>query len=78
MVYLPFLDILRACSGSEGEQEALIRKTITERVLKLDEISKEFFSAPGLSFLKVEDEGYLKFEPKQRRKECLRPSETFS
>jgi hypothetical protein len=69
IVYLPFLDILRSYFGiSEGEREAIIRKRITERVLKFDEKLKGILSPlQDLLSLRVDDEAYLKLEPKARR-----------
>ena len=69
MGYLPFLDILRAYFGiKEGEREAIIKKRIVERVLKLDQNLKGILPPlQDLLSLKVEDEGYLKLEPKGRR-----------
>ena len=69
MAYLPLLDILRSYFGiKEGEQEFLIQRKMKERVRKLDEKLQSILSPlQDLLSLKVEDEQYLKLEPKQRR-----------
>jgi class 3 adenylate cyclase/tetratricopeptide (TPR) repeat protein len=69
MAYLPFLDILRSYFEiKEGEQELLIKRKMRERVRKLDEELQSILPPlQDLLSLKVEDEEYLKLEPKQRR-----------
>jgi tetratricopeptide (TPR) repeat protein len=69
MPYLPFLDILRSFFGIvEGEREVPIRKRITERVLQLDEKLRSILPpVQDLLSLKVEDEEYLKLEPKLKK-----------
>jgi class 3 adenylate cyclase len=73
MSYLPFLDILRSYFGiKEGEREAIIKKGIAERVLKLEEKLKAILTPlQDLLSLKVEDEGYLELEPKGRREKIF-------
>jgi tetratricopeptide (TPR) repeat protein len=69
MAYLPFLDILRSYFEiHEEDREFLRRKKMAERVVQLDEKLKSILSPlQDLLSLKVEDEGYLKLEPKQKR-----------
>ena len=69
MAYLPILDILRSWFGIvEGEREYVIRKRVAEKILKLDEKLQAILPPlQDLLSLKVEDEQYLKLEPKQRR-----------
>jgi class 3 adenylate cyclase/tetratricopeptide (TPR) repeat protein len=69
MAYLPFLDILRSYFGiHEEDREFQRRKKMAERVLQLNEKLKPILSPlQDLLSLKVEDEGYLKLEPKQKR-----------
>jgi len=69
IAYLPILDILRSYFGiKEGEREFVIRRRMTETILQLDEKLKPILSPlQDLLSLKVEDEAYLKLEPKQRR-----------
>jgi len=69
MAYLPILDILRSYFGVvEGENEIVIRKRMGERVFQLDEKLQGILTPlHDLLSLKVEDEAYLKLEPKQRR-----------
>jgi class 3 adenylate cyclase/tetratricopeptide (TPR) repeat protein len=69
MAYLPFLDILRSYFEiKEGEQEFLIKRKMKERVRKFDEKLPSILSPlQDLLSLKVEDEQYVKLEPKQRR-----------
>jgi class 3 adenylate cyclase/tetratricopeptide (TPR) repeat protein len=69
MAYLPFLDILRSYFEiHEEDREFLRRKKMAERVIQLNEKLKPILSPlQDLLSLKVEDEGYLKLEPKQKR-----------
>jgi tetratricopeptide (TPR) repeat protein len=69
MAYLPILDILRSYfEVKEGEQEFLIKRKMKERVRKFDEKLQSILSPlQDLLSLKVEDEEYVKLEPKQRR-----------
>jgi class 3 adenylate cyclase/tetratricopeptide (TPR) repeat protein len=69
MPYLPILDILRSFFEiKEGEREAVIRRHLQERVLGLDEtLLGTLPPLQDLLSLKVEDEAYLKLEPKERR-----------
>jgi class 3 adenylate cyclase/tetratricopeptide (TPR) repeat protein len=69
MAYLPILDILRSYFGIvEGENEIVIRKRMGERVFELDEKLQGILTPlHDLLSLKVDDEAYLKLEPKQRR-----------
>lgn len=69
MPYLPILDVLRSYFGIvEGERETIIRKRVAERVLKLDKkLVRTLPPLQDLLSLKVEDEGYLKLDPKKRR-----------
>ena len=69
MPYLPILDLLRSYFEiREGEREMVIRKRVKERILGLDEKLQGIISPiQDLLSLKVEDEVYLKLEPKQRR-----------
>ena len=69
MAYLPVLDVLRSYFGvKEGEQEAVVRKRMAERILTLDKkLEPTLTPLQDILSLKVEDEGYLKLEPRQRR-----------
>jgi class 3 adenylate cyclase/tetratricopeptide (TPR) repeat protein len=69
MAYLPFLDILRSYFEiHEEDREFIRRKKMAERVIQLDEKLNPILSPlQDLLSLKVEDEGYLKLEPKQKR-----------
>jgi class 3 adenylate cyclase/tetratricopeptide (TPR) repeat protein len=69
MAYLPFLDILRSYFEiHEEDREFIRRKKMAERVLQLDEKLKPILSPlQDLLSLKVEDDNYLKLEPKQKR-----------
>jgi class 3 adenylate cyclase len=69
MAYLPFLDILRSYFQiREEDREVLRRKKMAEKVAQLDEKLKPILSPlQDLLSLKVEDENYLKLEPKVRR-----------
>jgi predicted ATPase len=69
MPYLPILDILRSYFEiKEGDLEFILKKKMEEKVLELDEGLKKglpFFQ--DLLSVKVDDEEYLKLEPKQKR-----------
>jgi predicted ATPase/class 3 adenylate cyclase len=69
MSYLPILDILRSfLEIKEGDPEHLIKEKMEDRVTQLDENLKA--SLPPLQdllSLKVEDEAYLRLDPKQKR-----------
>jgi class 3 adenylate cyclase/tetratricopeptide (TPR) repeat protein len=73
MAYLPLLDILRSYFEiKEGEQEFLIKKKMKEKIFQVDEKLKTVFPPfQELLSLKVEDEVYLKLEPKQKREKIF-------
>jgi class 3 adenylate cyclase/tetratricopeptide (TPR) repeat protein len=73
MPYLPILDILRSFFEiKEGERELVIRKRLKERILGLDEKLQGCIPPiQDLLSLKVEDEAFLKLEPKQRREKVF-------
>jgi predicted ATPase len=73
MPYLPILDLLRSYFEiREGEREMVIRKRVKERILGLDQKPQGIISPiQDLLSLKVEDEVYLKLEPKQRREKVF-------
>ncbi|MBI4767029.1 MAG: guanylate cyclase, partial [Deltaproteobacteria bacterium] len=56
----------------EGEREMVLRKRVRERILELDRKLEGIISPiQDLLSLKVEDEAYLKLEPKQRREKVF-------
>lgn len=69
MAYLPILDILRSHFDiKEGDREYLIKKKMEEKVSQLDaELKVAIPPFHELLSLKVDDEAYLKLEPKQKR-----------
>lgn len=73
MPYLPILDILRSFFEiKEGERELVVRKRLKERILGLDEKLQGCIPPiQDLLSLKVEDEAFLKLEPKQRREKVF-------
>ena len=73
MAYLPILDILRSYFAiKEGEREFLIKKKIKEKIFHLDEKLKSVLPpVEELLSLKVDDEPYLKLEPKQKREKAF-------
>ena len=73
MAYLPLLDILRSYFGiKEGEQEFPIKKKMNEKIFELDEKLKTvLLPFQELLSLKVEEETYLKLEPKQKREKIF-------
>ena len=73
MSYLPILDILRSYFDiKEGEREFVIKKKIKDKTLELDE-KLEGVIPPfqELLSLKVDDEAYLKIEPKEKREKTF-------
>jgi class 3 adenylate cyclase/tetratricopeptide (TPR) repeat protein len=73
MPYLPILDLIRSYFEiREGEREMIIRKRVKENILNLDQKLQGIISPiQDLLSLKVEDEVYLKLEPKQRREKVF-------
>ena len=73
MAYLPLLDILRSYFEiKEGEQESPIKNKMKEKIFQLDEKLKAVLPPfQELLSLKVEDEAYLKLEPKQKREKIF-------
>ncbi len=73
MAYLPLLDILRSYFEiKEGEHEFLIKKRMKEKIFELDEKLKTVLSPfQELLSLKVEEEAYLKLEPKEKREKIF-------
>jgi class 3 adenylate cyclase/tetratricopeptide (TPR) repeat protein len=73
MAYLPLLDILRSYFGiKEGEQEFLVKKGMKEKIFRLDEKLKTVLPPfQELLSLKVEEEAYLKLQPKQKREKIF-------
>ena len=69
MAYLPILDILRSYFEiKEGEQEFLIKQKMHEKLAQLDEKLLDVLSPlQELLSLKIEDECYLKLDPKKKR-----------
>lgn len=73
MPYLPILDILRSYFEiGEREREIVIRKRVKEKIIGLDEKLQGILPPiQDLLSLKVEDEAYLKLEPKQRKEKVF-------
>jgi class 3 adenylate cyclase/tetratricopeptide (TPR) repeat protein len=73
MPYLPILDILRSyLEIGEGERETVVRKRVRERIIALDEkLQGVLPPVQDLLSLKVEDEAYLKLEPKKRKEKVF-------
>ena len=69
MAYLPILDILRSYFDiKEGDQEAVSKKKIEEKILQLDERLKTVFSPfHEILSLTVDDGAYLKVEPVEKK-----------
>ena len=69
MAYLPILDILRSYFDiKEGDPEFDVKKKMEEKILTLDEKLKNIFPPfHEILALKVEDETYLKVEPREKR-----------
>jgi class 3 adenylate cyclase/tetratricopeptide (TPR) repeat protein len=73
MPYLPILDVLKSYFDiGEGERETVIRKRVKETIVQLDEKLQGIVPPiQDLLSLKVEDEAYLKLEPKQRKEKAF-------
>ncbi|MFQ5916539.1 MAG: tetratricopeptide repeat protein, partial [Candidatus Binatia bacterium] len=73
MAYLPILDILKSYFDvKEGDREFVIKKKMEEKIFQLDEkLRGVLLSFQDLLSLKVEDEGYLKLEPQQKREKTF-------
>jgi class 3 adenylate cyclase/tetratricopeptide (TPR) repeat protein len=73
MPYLPILDVLRSFFGvKEGELEHIVRQKLKERILGLDENLRPIIAPiQELLSLKVDDEAYLRLEPKQKREKTF-------
>ncbi len=73
MAYLPILDILRSYLGmKEGDREYLIKKKMREKIIQFDDKLQGILQALHELFsLKVEDEGYSRLEPKQKREKTF-------
>jgi tetratricopeptide (TPR) repeat protein len=69
MAYMPIMDILRSYFDiKEGDRESVIKKKIEDRITQLDKNLKVTLPPlHDLLSLKVEDEAYLRLEPKQKR-----------
>ena len=69
MAYLPVLDILRSYFEiKEGDREFVIKKKMEEKILELDETLKDILPPfQELLSLKVDDEAFIKLEPKDKR-----------
>jgi class 3 adenylate cyclase len=73
MPYLPILDILRVYFEiKEEDREHIIKKKLEEKILQLDEnLEKEIAVFQDLLSLKVDDEKYLKLEPKAKKERAF-------
>jgi class 3 adenylate cyclase/tetratricopeptide (TPR) repeat protein len=69
MAFLPIRDILRSYFGvAEGMEEPLVKERVLERMVRLDEVPPSFLPAVHeILSVTVEDESYLRLDPKQRR-----------
>jgi class 3 adenylate cyclase len=73
MAYLPLLDILRSCLGiKEGDKEPFIKSRMKERI---DPSLLSPFE--DLLSLSVEDDQYLKLEPKEKRERIFEALHDF-
>jgi len=73
MPYLPILDILRSYFEiKEGDRENVIKKKTSDMTLKLHEKLENIIPPfQDLLSLNVDDEGYIKLEPKQKREKTF-------
>ncbi len=73
MAYLPILDILRSYFEiKQGDREFVIKKKMEEKILDLDEKLKGVLPPfEELLSLKVDDEGFINLEPKEKREKTF-------
>ena len=73
MPYLPILDILRSYFQiGEGDREFVIKKKMEEKILDLDVKLKGVLPPfEELLSLKVDDEGFIHLEPKEKREKTF-------
>jgi class 3 adenylate cyclase/tetratricopeptide (TPR) repeat protein len=73
MTYLPILDILRFYFQiKEEDQEVIIKKKMEEKILDMEEKLKGVLPPfQELLSLKVDDEGFINLEPKQKREKTF-------
>jgi len=73
MAYLPLLDVLRQYFDiKEGEREFVIKKRMAEKISQLDGKLKDILPPlHELLSLTVEDDGYFKLEPLQKREKIF-------
>ena len=73
MPYLPMLDSIRTYLGvKEGEKESVIKKRMKERIVGTDEnLARCLPPLQELLSVKVDDEEFLKLEPKQKREKTF-------
>lgn len=73
MPYLPILDILKSYFGiTEAQSETAARKRVREKILNLDETLQGILSPIfDLLSLKVQDEKYLRLEPRVKREKLF-------
>ncbi len=73
MPYLPILDALRTYLGiKEGEKESIIKQRMKERIVGSDESLKRCLAPiQELFSVKIDDEEFLKLEPKQKREQTF-------
>jgi tetratricopeptide (TPR) repeat protein len=67
--FLPLLDIIRGYFGiKEGDQEPIIRGTLKEKILELDEeLLRDLPALEDLLSLSVDDQNWVDLEPKEKR-----------
>ncbi len=73
MPYLPILDALRTYLGiKEGEKESVIKQRMNERIVGSDEnLARALPPIQELFSLTVDDEEFLKLEPKDKREKTF-------
>jgi class 3 adenylate cyclase/tetratricopeptide (TPR) repeat protein len=73
MAYLPILDIFKSYFGiKDEEREDIIKQRISDKILNLDGESPNLFPPfQDLLSLKVDDEDYVRLEPKQKREKTF-------
>ena len=72
ILYKPILDVLRSLFDiKDDDREFIIRKKITECFSKYNNLGHTIPSFQDLLSIKVEDESFLKLEPKQKREKIF-------
>ena len=72
ILYKPILDILKSIFDiKENDREHIVRKKIKDRISPYKDLETSLHSFQDLLSIKLEDEAFLKLEPKQKREKAF-------